>query len=468
LIAYRSCPEISAMTEPTLFGDDTPVPPPTATGQATPGGQPRLRPVQRQQVEMRCASLDQLLPPDHEARCLWAYVENLDLALLLKTIKAVAGQPGRDANDPRVLYALWLYATFKGIGSARELDRLCQDHLAYQWLCGGMSVNYHSLADFRSDNAALFNQTLTESVAALLHEGLIELERVAQDGMKVRASAGAASFRRQPSLQACLEEAQQQVSALQQQQDEGAAAASQRQQAARERAAKQRVERVQQALAQREQLLKLRQEQQQDKGIQFKPEELRTSTTDPEARRMKMADGGTRPAYNVQYATTTDSGIVVGVAVTNSGGDGGQMGPMLEQLQTRYQCLPAEMLVDGGFTTLADIEAAHTQEVTVYGPIKEEAKQLEAGKDPYQPKKKDGPGVAQWRQRMGTATAKRIYRERAATAEWTNAHARNRGFYQVRVRGQRKVLAVALLYALVHNLLHAQALRAARQRDKER
>lgn len=288
------------MTELTLFGDDTPLPPPTATGQATPGGSPRLRPVQRQQVEMRCASLDQLLPPDHEARCLWAYVENLALAPLLKTIKAVAGRPGRDANDPRVLYALWLYATFKGIGSARELDRLCQDHLAYQWLCGGMSVNYHSLADFRADNTTLFNQSLTENVTALLHEGLIELERVAQDGMKVRASAGAASFRRQSSLQACLEEAQQQVSALRQQEEEGAVAASQRQQAARERAAKERVERVQQALAQREQLLKLRLEQQADKGTKCKPEELRTSTTDPEARRMKMADGGTRPAYNVQ------------------------------------------------------------------------------------------------------------------------------------------------------------------------
>jgi len=455
------------MVEPTLFGDDCPLPPPTAARrQATAGGSPRLRPVQRQQVQMRCASLDQLLPPDHEARCMWAYVENLDLAPLLQTIKAVAGQPGRDANDPRVLYALWLYATFKGVGSARELDRLCQEHLAYQWLCGSMSVNYHSLADFRSDNVALFDQSLTEDVASLLHEGLIELERVAQDGMKVRASAGAASFRRQPSLQACLEEAQQQVQALRQQQDEGAAAANQRQQAARARVAQERVQRVQQALAQHEQLLKLRQQQHEEKGIKFQPEQLRTSTTDPEARRMKMPDGGTRPAYNVQYATTTDSGIVVGVAVTNSGGDGGQMGPMLEQLQERYQSLPAEMLVDGGFTTLQDIEGAAAQKVTVYGPLKDEAKQLEAGKDPYQPKKKDGPGVAQWRQRMGTAAAQTIYRERAATAEWTNAQARNRGLYQVRVRGQRKVLAVALLYALVHNLLRAEALRAAQQVEK--
>jgi len=457
------------MTEPMFFGDDSPLSPPTAAAsQPTRRGSPRLRPVERQQVEMRCASLDQLLPPDHEARCIWAYVENLDLSPLLQSIKAVAGQPGRDANDPRVLYAVWLYATFKGIGSARELDRLCQEHLAYQWLRGGMSVNYHSLADFRGDNVTLFNQSLTESVAALLHEGLIELQRVAQDGMKVRASAGASSFRRQPSLQACLEEAQQQVSALQQQQDEGATAASQRQQAARERAVKERVERVQQALAHREQLLELRQQQQQDKGIKFKPEELRTSTTDPEARRMKMPDGGTRPAYNVQYATTTEGGIVVGVEVTNSGGDGGQMAPMLEQLQERYELVPEEMLMDGGFTTHQDIEAAHTQEVTVYGPIKEEAKQLEAGKDPYQPKKKDGPGVAEWRQRMGTAAAKVIYRERAATAEWTNAHARNRGFYQVRVRGQSKVLAVALLYALVHNLMRAKALREAQQVAKTR
>jgi transposase len=452
------------MAEPMLFGDDAPLSPPTAAAsQPTLRGRPRLRPVQRQQVELRCASLDQLLPADHEARCIWAYVENLDLSSLLQTIKAVAGQPGRDANDPGVLYALWLYATFKGIGSARELDRLCKEHLAYQWLCGGMSVNYHSLADFRAGNVSLFNQSLTDSVAALLHEGLIELQGVAQDGMKVRASAGGASFRRQPSLQACLEEAQQQVRALQQQQDEDTTAASKRQQAARQRAAEDRVQRVQQALAHREQLLQLRQQQQQDKGIQFQPEQLRASTTDPEARRMKMPDGGTRPAYNVQYATTTESGIVVGVAVTNSGSDGGQMAPMLEQLQERYERVPEAMLVDGGFTTHVDIEAAHTQEVTVYAPIKEEAKQRQAGKDPYQPKKKDGPGVAEWRQRMGTAPAKLIYRERAATAEWTNAHARNRGFYQVRVRGQTKVLAVALLYALVHNLMRAEALREARQ-----
>jgi transposase len=453
------------MTQPTFFGDDASLPP--TPPNPAPLGTPRLRSVQRHQSELRCASLDQLLPPDHEVRVLWDYVDGLELSPLLRSIKAVAGQAGRDANDPRVLFALWLYAIFKGIGSARELDRLTPEHLAYPWLCGGRTVKYHSLADFRVNQLDVLDQLLTDSVATLLHEGLVELQRVAPEGLKVRASAGAASFRREPSLQACLQEAQQQVAAVQEPGDD----ASRRQQAARQRSAEERVLRVQHALAERPQLLELRQQPQQDKGIQFQAEQLRTSTTDPEARRLKMADGGTRPAYHVQFATTTGSGLIVGVDVTTAGGDGGQLASMLSQLQERYQQVPAEMLVDGGFTTLADIETAHTQGVQVYGPLKEEAQQLADGKDPYQPKKKDGPGVAAWRQRMGTATAKTIYRERAATAEGTNA---GRGTVAcirygsgARAKCWRgRLLARALLYALVHNLLRAQALRPATGESK--
>jgi transposase len=454
--------ETSVMTTPLLF-DDEPAAAQRTAKAAAPSGPPRLRAVERCQMEVRCASLDQLLPPDHTARVVWAYVEGLDITLLLEPIKAVAGRVGRDANDPRVLLALWLFATIDGVGSARELDRLCEEHLAYQWLCGGMTVNYHSLSDFRKDHLAFLDRLLTDGVATLLHEGLIELQRVAQDGMKVRASAGAASFRREKSLRVCLQEAEQQVAALRNQVDEDATAATRRQQAARERAARERQQRVQEALAERQKLLELRERQKKEKGIKFEPEELRTSTTDPEARKMKMADGGTRPAYNVQFATTTGSGVIVGVDVTNSGGDGGQMGPMLEQMQERYQKKPEEMLIDGGFTTHADIEAAHAEGVKVFGPIKEEEKQKEKGIDPYKPKPRDGPGVGSWRQRMGTAEAKTIYRERAATAEWANAHARNRGFYQVLIRGQQKVLCVALLYALAHNLLRAETLRRAKQ-----
>jgi transposase len=452
------------MGDPTLYGGteaDFPLRPDAKQDQHT--GRPRLRPVQRHQIEMRCQSLDQLLPPEHSARTVWAFVEAINILPLLAPIKAVADSAGRDANDPRVLLALWLFATLQGVGSARELERLCDEHLAYQWLCGGMSVNYHSLADFRVQQVEFLDQLLTDSVAAMLHQGLVDLQQVAQDGMKVRASAGSSSFRREKSLQECLVEAQQQVAALRNQANEDATAAARRQQVARQRAANERLERVQAALVERQKLLELRQAQKKEGGVKFEPEQLRASTTDPEARRMKMADGGTRPAYNVQLATSVKGGVIVGVEVSNSGGDSGQLGPMLEQLQERYEQKPEAMLVDGSFATHRDIETAHADGIEVYGPIKNQKKQEECGINPHQPKKGDGPGVAAWRQRMGTEAAQALYRLRCATAEWVNAQARNRGLYAVNVRGRRKVLAVAMLYALAHNLLRARALREAQE-----
>jgi len=453
------------MTTPSLFPSN----PGVAQAESLPReadvtGAARLRPIERCQMEMRCASLEQLLPPDHQARVVWAYVEGLDISPLLKSIRALSGQAGRDANDPRVLLALWLLATIDGVGSARELDRLCVEHLAYQWLCGGMSVNYHSLSDFRKDHMSFLDQLLTDGVATLRYEGLISLQRVAQDGMRIRANAGAKSFRREKSLQKCLEEAEGQVQALRCQVDEDSGAVSRREQAARQRAAEERRDRVQQALKERQKLLELRMQQKKEKGAKFKPEELRTSTTDPEARRMKMPDGGTRPGYNVQFATAPESGVIVGVAVTNSGSDSGQMDPMIDQVHQRHGVSPQEALVDGGFATLEDIEYVHEKhEVKVYAPIKDEEKKKATGVDPYQPRKNDGPGVAAWRVRMGTDEGKAMYKLRAQTAEWVNAGARNRGLYQVRVRGLQKVLAVALLHALVHNLLRAHVLREAKK-----
>jgi len=327
-----------------------------------------------------------------------------------------------------------------------------------------VSLNDHTLADFRTEHTDFLRQLLTDSVATLQHQGLIDLQRVVQDGMQVRASAGASSFRRQPSLERCLDEARQQVAALEQQRDDDAGAVRRRQEAARHRAARERVGRLEQALHEHQELLALREQQRREKGAPFDPEQLRTSTTDPEARKMKMADGGTRPGYNVQLATTTAGGVIVGVAVTNSGSDSGQLAPMIGQIKDRCGQAPAEALVDGGFTTLEDIETVHRDQGTkVYGPVKDEEKKRAQGVDPFQPRPKDGPGVAAWRQRMGTAEAKAIYRLRAQTAEWVNAGARHRGLYQVRVRGVPKVLAVALWYALAHNLRRQYAL----QRQKE-
>jgi transposase len=425
-----------------------------------PTAAPRLQLPQRHQLKIDERSLDQLLPSDHPARTVWAYVDGLDLSLFLARIKAVEGKPGQPTIDPRILLSLWLLATLEGVGSARELDRLTRQHIAYEWLCGEVSVNYHTLADFRSQNEEFLNGLLTQSVATLRHQGLVDVQEVTQDGLRVRASAGAKSFRRQQTLQECLTQAQQQVEALRKQLDEDDGAVSRRQQAARERAARERQERIAEALRQQEKLAQRDQQILKELHIRRKTE-ARTSTTDPEARTMKMPDGGFRPGYNVEIATDTGSGIVVGVDVTNVGSDSGQLLPMVEQIEQRHGQTPQRVLADGDFAKLEDIETLHREhQIEVYAPIKNAEKEQANGHDPYQPKPKDPPGVATWRVRMGTPEAKTIYQRRAATAEWTNARVRNMGLRQLPVRGLVKVRAVALLFALAHNLMQTVLLQA--------
>jgi transposase len=420
----------------------------------------------RRQGEMRTDSLDELLPLEHPVRDVWRFVETLDVSPLLAQIRSVPGNAGAPAIDPKILLALCLQATIDGIGASRTLSRLCEEHLVYRWLCGGVTVGYHTLSDFRTGQGEVLQQLLTEVVAVLLHAGLIDLNRVAQDGMRVRASAGASSFRRGATIESCLEQAREQVKALQSQAEEDAGAASRREQAARQRAATDRVERLQAAQEQLKTLHAVNETQ--PKSRQKDPTEVRSSTTDPECRKMKMPDGGFRPAYNVQFATTTDGGVIVGVDVTNEGTDGGQMPPMLQQIQERFADKPRQMLVDGGFATVNAIDEAERSGTAVYAPLKKEEQQLSDGQDPYARKKSDTDATAQWRARMGSAEAKAIYKERASTAEWVNAQARNRGLYAVRVRGQQKVLAIVLWHVLAHNFQRAKALRSAVWGDPRR
>ncbi len=227
------------MTLPLFGPDDLPEPPPPAqTAQSMPAGKPRLRRPIRDQVEMRTASLDEFLEADHPVRVVWAAVCTLDLNSWLGEIKAVEGHVGRDATDPCLLVALWTFATLKGIGSARQLDLLCRECLPYQWLCGGVSVNYHMLSDFRSSGGEKWDGLLTQIVGSLLAAGLVEMDRVAQDGMRVRADAGKSSFRRQPTLEECLQTARDQVETLKRLAEEDTADLTRRQRAARERAAR--------------------------------------------------------------------------------------------------------------------------------------------------------------------------------------------------------------------------------------
>ena len=419
---------------------------------AESAGKARLRKPNRRQVELCPVDLESTLPEDHHARVVWAFVEQLDLMELYEGIGSVEGGPGRPATDPRVFMTLWLFATLEGVGSARAVARLCKRDDAYRWICGGVPVNHHTLADFRVAHEEVLDRLLTESAAALMAEGLVELRRVAQDGVRVRASAGAASFRRERTLEACYGEAQEQVEALKKEVNEDPGASDRRIESARRRAAEERKERVEAALKQLTEV-KAKKKKEADR------EKARVSTTDPEVRVMKMADGGFRPAFNAQFATDTQTQVIVGVDISNSGSDQGKMTPMLAQIKDRYDRKPDEFLVDGGFAGHVEIEKATDAGVRVYAPV---MKPKGEARDVHEPRATDSKAIADWRRRMGTEEAKEIYKERAATAECVNALARNRGLRQFLVRGLQKAKAIVLWHALAHNLMRAFSLRGAR------
>jgi len=427
-------------------------------------GAPRLRKAERRQVSMRPISLEDLLSPDHRARFVWRFAERLDLSALYGAIKAVEGHPGHPPADPRILLALWLYATVEGVGSARELDRLCREHIGFEWLCGGVGMNHTTLAEFRVAHGAVLERLLVDSFAAMLRTGHASLARVAQDGMRVRAAAGAASFRRRASLKRCHAEAAAEVARLRAELEADPGSLSRRQAAARLRAAADRERRVAAALAVAEQLAAERQASQRShdedppgpgdgpagNGAAKPPREPRVSTTDAVARVMKMPDGGFRPAFNLGFASDPRSGMIAAVTLDNSGSDKGQLRPMSERLAAAYGQRPGEHLVDGGFAKLADIEALAAAGVAVFAPV---PKPRDAARDPHAPRHGDGPGVAAWRRRMGDEAAKAVYKERAATAECANAQCRNRGLLRFLVRGLEKAKAVGLWHALTHNMV---------------
>jgi transposase len=410
-------------------------------------GQARVKSPERSQVEMQLLSLDQWLDKDHRARVIWQYAESIDLSELYAQIRATTGSVGRDAIDPRILFALWLLATVEGFSSARRLADLATRDIAYMWICGGVSVNHHCLSDFRVAHGDLLERIMVESVAVLLHQNLVTLQTVAQDGMRVRASAGASSFRREKTLEQCLSEAEKHLEELAKQGDEDPAGDDRRAKAATQRAARERAERLVRA---KEELAAINQQRKKN-GIKPKTKEARASTTDPEARQMKMGDGGFRPAFNVQFATDGESRLILGVDVVAAGGDQGQMTPMYDKVRETYAKKPEAYLVDGGFSVKDAIVHVEQQGTKVYGVLGNERKQLDAGQNPYAPKPGDQPEMAEFRARMGTPQAKAKYAQRAGIAEFPNAECRNRGLTQFRVRGLVKAKAQTMWNVLAHN-----------------
>lgn len=409
----------------------------------------------RNQVVMRCASLDDLLPEDHRARTIWEYVQQLDLSLIFKKIQVVEGGVGRSATDPYILLSLWLYATTEGIGSARVIERYCSEHVAFQWICGEVHVNYHTISDFRTKHKDELDELLTQSIAILMKRGLVELNRVAQDGTRVRANAGTSSFRREKTLRECLKVAEEHLKSIQKDIDEDPSKHVTQIEARRKRAIVERKVNAEKAIKELEEYrkeIKKNKAGYNKKELEKKVENARVSKTDCEARKMKMANSGTAAAYNVQFATDTKSQAIVGVDVNNAGYDYGQITPMMNQLADRYGKIPNEWLVDPGYRKMEDIEkaVALNENSKIYVPaVKSKDNKVPTNESEI---------AKELRLRMEEEEAKVIYKERASTAECVNAIARNRGLQQFLVRSLQKVKCVALLFALTHNVMRGISL----------
>jgi len=415
----------------------------------------RLSTAERTQVGFDMVCLDDLLSSDHVARQVWSYVQGCDLSVFYERIATVEGEPGRPPIDPAILMALWLYATLDGVGSARLLDRLCQQHAAYRWLCGGVGVNYHTLADFRTDAVEVLDAWLTQSVAGLAAAGVVGLECLEVDGVRVRAGAGTSSFRSRSRLNDLQSKAEHKVRNLRAElESDPAASANRSRQRELQRAEEQkaRIEAAQKAAAAIAEDKKRRAKEQRRKP---KPEddETRASTTDGEARIMRMADGGYRPAFNVQFKTDPKSVCIVGVEVTNKGSDRGQLCAAVDEIEMRYGRPPRQLLADGGYDGKDDIEALHARGTEVFVPLSGS----KGNKAPVDVRSKEGPGVVAWRRRMSTDEGIAIYQKRFP-CERPHADMRNRGLQRFPVRGLRKAKAVVLWFVHAYNFVMAKRL----------
>jgi len=416
-------------------------------------GRARLREPVRDDVRLQVFDLDGLIDAEHPARVIWAYACRVDMSAFEAAVGSREGTAGMPQTSPHLLLALWLYATTDGIGSARALARACSSVSAYRWLCGEVGINHRILSEFRNDQGARIEQLLCEHVASLSKAGLIDLDEVAQDGVRIRASAGAASFRRRKTLETELVKAKALLERLSRQDDDQGPGPSGRQR----RAARERAERVEQALAALGEIEQLREKRSKKNANQTRRQkEPRASTTDPQARIMKMADGGFRPAYNVQFASLPANGIVLAVGCETVGSDGGLAEPMAASLERSYGRRPARHLVDGGYQSADDMAAAEAAGTDFYCPLGK----AKSGRDPTEPRARDTAPVARWRAKMGGDAAKAIYKRRSI-CELVHAQLRNRGIDRLHVRGRAKVETWMRWFALAANILTAHRLASA-------
>jgi transposase len=476
------------------------------------GAKPRYEAINREQLCWRVVDVERLIGEEHPARAIWEFVGQLDLSGYSEEVRAVEGKAGRPAWEPRLLISLWVYAYSEGVGSARAIEQLCEWEPAYQWLTGATVVNAHTLSDFRVKHEQRLNGLFGQILGLLSADGLITLERVMQDGTKIRAKAAPDSFRRKERVEQALKQAAEQVEAVEAMSEEET---SRRVAEARKRAARERQERLERALEEFEKLA--------EEGSGKNKENRRVSTSDPEARVMKQADGGFAPSYNVQINTDAKNGVIVAVGVVQAGNDFEQIEPGVDRVEQNLGKTPDQVVTDGGFVSRDNIVGMKERGVEFIGPCGDEAGKgkssyegrgvsaayhsaqfvYDAQSDSYRcpqgkilsyegkeqrhtqvsyryraersdchgcpVKSQCCPGnrvtgrsvhrseelaeVAEFRQRMQTEQAREIYRQRAQVAETPNLWIKAKfGLRQFSVRGLSKVGMEALWACLTYNI----------------
>jgi transposase len=424
-------------------------------------GEARYLEADRAQLRWDMVDLESQLPLEHRARIVWAFVEALNLSGLYAQIRAREGEPGRPPPDPKIMLGLWLFATLEGVGSARQLDRLCDRDVAYRWLCGGVPVNYHGLSDFRCEHGEVLDQLLTESLTALVAEGVLKPGEIALDGTKVRASAGRGSFRKAAKLAELEGWARQRVKDLKAEVESDPAASEKRRQAAQRRGAEDVARRAEAARRALEKLQAEKAERaKRHKKAEAKKNEARASTTDPEARQMRFSDGAVRAGYNVQLAVAPGSGIILAAEVTDRRNDAGMAGPMLDDVERRLGVQPRRVLADTTYATREDIIALAGKNIEVYTPVPPDKPDVspETARKRAWRRQREHSAIKAWRARMADQAGQAIYRARSRI-ETVNGILKGRGLGVMPVRSIAKVRCVVLLQALAHNLWRAHCLR---------
>jgi transposase len=321
---------------------------------------PKYIAVDRDQFLLATLDVEALIPQDHRARAIWQMTGRLDFAQWEAGIASREGSAGRPCFSPRLLAAVWIYGYSMGVASARALARMTAWEPGLRWLCGCTEINAHTLSDFRVDGKERLDGLFTQLVAALWREGLIDLETVTQDGTKVQARSSKHSLHRRETLQSELAAARAHMEELDQQAQTDEAQ-DERKVAAQKRAAAQRVNRLEGALAE---LQKVAAEKRPDEQS-----EIRVSSSEPEARKMKHADGSWKPSHNVQVTTDSKEMVVVGVSVTEEGNDTHQLQPALEALEARLGQKPEKAMADGGYCTRENIEGMAAAGIELIGPL---------------------------------------------------------------------------------------------------